>query len=128
MVTPVVVMSTNLFLFLTSDHPIYSNILPKHTFKAKADIENWFYIAPYFFFSAFPPTDCPYLPLLHVFTTAWDPCFWHVRASWLLNKHDHVEQSLVLPELLQFVNVKGMKNSEWYKNGKTCSSWFSDTK
>lgn len=91
------------------------NILPKNTFKAKADIENWFYITPYFFFSAFPPTDCPYLPLLHVFTTAWDPCFWHGRASWLLNKHDHVEQSLVLPELLQFVNVKGMKNSEWYK-------------
>lgn len=36
------------------------NILPKHTFKAKPDIENWFYIVPYFFFSsAFPPTDFP---------------------------------------------------------------------
>lgn len=63
------------------------NILPKHTFKAKADIENWFYIAPYFFFffTSFSPTDFPYLPLLHVFTTAWHPSSWHIRVSWLLN-------------------------------------------
>lgn len=74
------------------------NILPKHTLKARANIENQFYIASYFFSSAFPHSRFPVSASAACFHSSLGPQFLACQ-SFLAPKHNHVRQSLVLPEL-----------------------------
>lgn len=60
------------------------NIFPKHTFKAKF----WKLVlhCPFLFFLCLSSPQISHICFCcHVFTTAWDPSFWNVRAYWLLN-------------------------------------------
>lgn len=83
MVTPVVVMSINVFLFLTSEHSIY---FQSTHLKQNQTVKTGFTLSLTFFFLSLSSHRFSHICLCcHVFTTAWDPSFWHVRASWLLN-------------------------------------------
>lgn len=113
MVTPVPVMSINLFLFLTSEHPIYFQSTPS---KQGQILKTNFTLPLTFFPLPFPTPDFLYLPLLHVFPTAWDPSSWHVRASWHLN-------IITLGRAWSYLSYSNLwmsqvwKTQEWCKNG-----------
>lgn len=125
MVTPEVVMSVNLFLFLTSQYPTYFQSTPS---KQRQILKTGFTLPLTFsFFHCLFPHRFPIPASTACFHNSLAPQFLAYQ-SFLAPNHNHVEQSLFLPELQQFVNAIGMKSGTKIIFLVVCSSLFSDIK